>query len=184
MRTYLIEIIRLQDRRGNNTGSGSCLHNYIDTAEEDVLAGLNGGSVGLGLDGKDGAIILVRKLGTVGFREDGASSLGEVAIGLAAKRRVGRTSICGDSVSSPSNLTQYITELSRINAVPLRMGEHLLNVWLEPRVARARVAMDTDLENMLAGDGGCRRMVTISINRGSVFSCKKEHDERDMSRTM
>lgn len=162
MRTYLIEIIRLQDSRGNDTGSGSCLHNYIDTAEEDVLASFNGGSVGLGLDGKDGAIILVRKLGTFGLREDGTSSLGEVAIGLIAKRRVGRTAICGDTVSPPSNV--YISSFQDDCFVPRSVGLQRLNVCPADKVARARVAMDTDLKNMLTGDGGCRKMVMISIN--------------------
>ena len=109
MKTYLIEIIRLQDRGGNDTVTGSSLYSYIDLSKEDVLSGADGGGVGLSVDGEDGAVVLVGQLGAISLLEGRASTLGEVACNSLAEGRVSRASYF--SVSSVNAFDLMSTKL-------------------------------------------------------------------------
>lgn len=95
----LIEVIRLEDSRGNNTVTLGSLDLNVDAAEEDVVLGSGGGSVADLLDGEDGALVVVLGGGAVEVVEGRALALGEVAVDrVLAKGRVGRAGYCGLAV--------------------------------------------------------------------------------------
>lgn len=86
----LIEIIGLENSAGNNTSTLGSLNGDIDTAEHDILVGLDGGGVGSLLDLEDGTLSVGLDVGTLKSLELLAESLGEVAVDLlVTEGRVG-----------------------------------------------------------------------------------------------
>lgn len=78
----LVEIVRLEDSAGNNTSTLGSLNGNINTAEHDVLVGLDGGGVGGLLDREDGTLSVGLDVGTLKSLELLAEALGEVAVDL------------------------------------------------------------------------------------------------------
>ena len=90
----LIEIIGLKHSGGNDTLSSSSLDLDVDTAEEDVLAGVDGRRVLVALDGEDSTVTVVGQGSTISNAEVIAGALGEVTVDLAVAE--GRVSLaCG-----------------------------------------------------------------------------------------
>lgn len=88
--TYLIEIIGLKDGAGHDTLSGSSLDNDIDTTEEDVLSGGDGGSVALLLNLEVSTLAIISQRGAISRVEGIASTLGEIAGNGTTESRVSR----------------------------------------------------------------------------------------------
>lgn len=87
----LIEVLRLEDEGGDDTGARSGLNLDVDVAEEDVLVGLEGRGLLDGLDGEDGALFGVVLDVGAGDRLDGVASRSKGARdGALAESRVGR----------------------------------------------------------------------------------------------
>lgn len=77
----LVQVVRLQDNAADDTLARSDSHLDIDTAEEDVEVGLDGGSITLLGHGELGAIVAKVDLASSGLEaRQSALALGEVGI--------------------------------------------------------------------------------------------------------
>jgi hypothetical protein len=88
----LVEVVGLESHRGDDTDTSRGLENDIDLAEEDVLAGGDGGGLAFGGDGEESTVVgVVGELGAVGDVEEVGRTLAEVdRLDLSAESGVGR----------------------------------------------------------------------------------------------
>lgn len=145
----LVEIVRLENSRGDNTGALGSLDLDIDATEEDVLAGHDGGSLGLLSNGEDGTLALVLDRGALQVVESRALARAPVTVDLVvAKSRVGGAACENVTVSDlPPDGTQGNKQASLL----FLRGLQSVEVWAETRevAARATARVERVLENIL-----------------------------------
>ena len=87
----LIENVGFHDNAANHTGSGGNLHLDLDTAEQEVVLGVDGRGIALLVDGEGGTLVVESHIASSGLPAfESALTLSEVGFEARSHAIIGR----------------------------------------------------------------------------------------------